>query len=161
MERRVEGDQKPTIGLFHWKCQPSRRGTVRLGRDTFVKSQGTKWVWKIVWNPVTRAMKQCDMGQNIHMPNGRNAISNKGQQATGKLYNADHVRTSQTETQGFQFILFRVCIEDLFVWKKQKQHLFRHKRQWFQGLPKQSASWNTFPINNQDNRLYGSLAQPH
>lgn len=51
-------------------------------------------------------MKHCDMGQNTHMPNGRNAISNMGQQAMGNFLNADHVRTSQTETQGFQFIIF-------------------------------------------------------
>ncbi len=71
-------------------------------------------------------MKQCDMGQNVHMPNGRNAISNKGQQATGKLYNTDHVRTSQTETQGFQFIPFCVRAEDGFVWKESNHSADKH-----------------------------------
>lgn len=51
-------------------------------------------------------MKHRDMGQNTHMSNGRNAISNMGQQAMGNFLNADHVRASQTETQGFQFIIF-------------------------------------------------------
>lgn len=54
-------------------------------------------------------MKQCDTGQNIPVPNGRNAISNMGQQAIGKLYDTDHVRTSQTETQGLQFISVFAC----------------------------------------------------
>lgn len=58
-----------------------------------------------------RAMKQCDTVQNIPMPNGRNVISNMGQQAMGNFYNADHVRTSQTETQGFQYIIvLHVCV---------------------------------------------------
>lgn len=35
--------------------------------------------------PCDGAMKQCDMGQNIPMPNGRNAISNMGQQAMGNF----------------------------------------------------------------------------
>lgn len=48
------------------------------------------------------------MVQNIPVPNGRNVISNMGQQAMGNFYNADHVRTSQTETQGFQYII--VCV---------------------------------------------------
>lgn len=41
---RKGGNGGPTMGLFHWKCQPSHQGTIQLGRGCFVKSQGTKLV---------------------------------------------------------------------------------------------------------------------
>lgn len=83
-------------------------------------------------------MKQCDMSQNIPMPNGRNAISNMGQEAMGIFYNADHVRANQTETQGFQLFLCFLCLGGLFFLKSSTVQLcVKKKKKW------------------------GSLAQPH
>lgn len=73
---------------------------------------------------VENSMKPCDDGEGssvtasqsgFPMPDGRNTISKHGTTGDGKLYNRDHVRTSQRETQGFQLIgVFRECCG--FVW---------------------------------------------
>lgn len=60
-------------------------------------------------------MKQWDMGQNVPLPNGRNAISNMGQQAMGNFTTQimwDHVKQKH---KAFNIFLFCVCAEDLLV----------------------------------------------
>lgn len=60
-------------------------GDCPTGQRHFRKKPRYKMTVENSMKPCDGAMKQCDMGQNIPMPNGRNAISNMGQQAMGNF----------------------------------------------------------------------------
>lgn len=59
------------------------------------------------------------MSQNVHMPNGRNAISNLGQQALGNVTTQITAKQNrQTKIQGVQFIIVQCDLEDMSVGEK-------------------------------------------